>query len=436
MKKSLCKPVFTIFFFFTVFGFALGQKVVKGLSLKAFNNTKQDGIVKVYMQTKATEGAEQTFVTQMAFTTSTATLDVPIPDIVKRGSYLCVYAELGKGGRSKSEYYQISKGTKNIQAPLDIPSGKAFGGTNFQDIKESMKYEPEKFVVKENYSTADLFNGLFGGLVVYGGTLKDTKIKQYITPVELGTRSETKFGQYSDKKTTIVARDQSATAKLSIPSIAGLSLDFSSADLFKLEINYKGAGPILWTPTPEMEDVATKFKKLSSSKLLLLGEMYDQDTSLKLAQIDNAYVYEAISFDLLKFNKLTSTTKVDGNVFFTATGNYSTNDEETQKQLFGSFMLGAWWTNDYTPLLKYAQKFYLDEKAKQIQEKQSIEDVKAIYNSLRISNTQLPEYTTKQKAIEDINKLNQTIKVNEEDIKKNPDVIVPIPENPNPDSKN
>jgi hypothetical protein len=157
---------------------------------------------------------------------------------------------------------------------------------------------------------------------------------------------------------------------------------------------------------------------------------------LKLAQIDNAYVYEAISFDLLKFNKLTSTTKVDGNVFFTATGNYSTNDEETQKQLFGSFMLGAWWTNDYTPLLKYAQKLYLDEKAKQIQEKQLEEDVKAIYNSLRLSNTQLPEYTTKRKAIEDINKLNQTIKVNEEDIKKNPDVIVPIPENPNPDDKN
>jgi hypothetical protein len=100
-----------------------------------------------------------------------------------------------------------------------------------------MKYEPEKFVVKENYSTADLFNGLFGGLVVYSGTSNTTKIKQYITPVELGTRSETKFGQYSDKKTTIVARDQSATAKLSIPSIAGLSLDFSSADLFKLEIS-------------------------------------------------------------------------------------------------------------------------------------------------------------------------------------------------------
>jgi hypothetical protein len=56
-----------------------------------------------------------------------------------------------------------------------------------------------------------------------------------------------------------------------------------------------------------MEDVATKFKKLSSSKLLLLGEMYDQDTSLKLAQIDNAYVYEAISFDLLKFNRVVAT---------------------------------------------------------------------------------------------------------------------------------
>jgi hypothetical protein len=420
MEQHLRKTTVAILTFLMIANFSYAQKIVKGISVKAFNNTSQSGTVKVYMQTKPTDGADQIFVTQFNISKDSATADKSLPDLVTVNSYLCIYAELSKGGRSKSEYYQVKKQTKNIQVPIDIPGGKALNGTNFQDIKESMKYEPEKFRINENYSTADLFNGLFGGLIVYkDGVDNKVNIKQIISPVELGTRTDTKFGLYTDKKTTVISKDQSASAKLSIPSIAGVSLDYSSADLFKLEIMYKGAGPILWSPTAETQDVTAKFKKLSESKLLFLGELYDQDTTLKLAQIDNAYVYEAISFDLIKFNKLSINTEVSGNVYFTTTGNYSTNSEETQKQIFGSFMLGAWWTNDYTPLLKHAQKIYLEDKAKQIREHQSDKDVRAIYNSLKQNNPELPEYTTKQKAIEDINKLNQKIKVNEGDIKTN-----------------
>lgn len=418
MKQNFLKIALTLLLLTSVVTNIQAQ--VRNIKLKVFNNTVQAFTLKVQRQEKATEGTSQIFVTQTSVTATETTKEITLPDVPKNW-YLCIYAELSNGGRSKSEYRQVEKNTKEIQVPIDIPGGRTLNGsTTYEAVKEGMKYEPEKFRIRDNYSLADLFNGLFGGLVVYKDSLNNkVSIKQTISPIELGTRIDAKFGLYSDKKTIIISKETGASAKLSIPSIAGASFDFNSADLFKLEILYKGAGPILWTPSTEMVDVASKFRNLSKDKLLFIGELYDQDTTLKLAQIDNAYVYEAISFDLIKYNKLSVNTEVSGSVYVTASGNYSTSNEETQKQIFGSFMLGAWWNNDYTPLLKYARKVYLDDKAKQIAEQKSIDEIKGMYEFMRGTHTEWPEFTTKQKAIEEIKKLNQTIKVNESEIKTN-----------------
>lgn len=396
------------------------QSLVKNIKLKVFNNTNQSFTLKIYQQENTTEGSMKMFLTQAPVLNTENVLEILLPDINKNW-YLSIYAELSNGGRSKTEYYRIDKNTKQIQVPIDIPGGNNLNySTNFETIKEGMKLEPEKFRIYDNLSLADLFNGMFGGLVLYKDSSNNkVSIKQMISPIELGTRVDPKFGLYSDKKTLIISKEMGANAKLSIPSIAGASFDFSTADLFKLEVMYKGAGPIFWTPTSEMENVATKFKKLSRDKLLFLGELYDQDTTLKLAQIDYAYVYEAISFDLIKYNKLSVNSEISGSVYITSSGNYSTGNEETQKQIFGSFMLGAWWNNDYTPLLQYARKLYLEDKTKQITEQKSINEVKQIYDTLRESHPEWPEFTTKQKALNEIKKLNQTIKVNEFEIKTN-----------------
>lgn len=404
---------------------SFGQKKEKGVTLKIFNNTKQQCLLKVFQQANQADEAVKEFVTQgnsdsVAIGTS---ISINLPEI-KRGFFLNVYAELGKGGRTSSVLILVEKNKKEYQVPVDIPSGRVVAGGDAEAIKSAMRYEPTKFMITENYPLADLFNGLFGGLVIYKQETGRIIVKNTITPVQLGTRVDNKFGGNSDKKTTVISKEQSAAAKLSIPSIAGLSLDWSSADLFKLDVIYKGAGPILWSPTPEMIDVVTKFKILPNDRLYFIGELYDNDTTLKMAQIDNAYVYEAISFDLLKYSKLTTNSTVDANAFFAASGNYMLSNEESQKQVIGSFMQGAWWNNDYTPLLSHARKIYLDEKEKQLVEAKNVQDIRNLYNSLRISNPDLPEFTTKDKAIEEIKRLKQSIKVHEEEIKKNPEISI------------
>ena len=103
----------------------------------------------------------------------------------------------------------------------------------------------------------------------------------------------------------------------------------------------------------------------------------------------------------------------------TATGNYSTNIEETQKQIFGSFMLGAWWNNDYTVLLEWARKQYLLDRFIQMREQKSEDAIKEIYNNMKLHNHELPVYSIKQRAFEDINEMINKIKVNESEIRIN-----------------
>lgn len=326
---------------------------------------------------------------------------------VSKYSILSANAVLGKGGKTEVSTILINKNNMTFSPELTIPPNVPEENkptlTDFTTSPKLLEYDPSKFL---NGSISpkpisELFNQYLGALVICVVRNGKDSVIDRIEPRELGTEIKPYFNSIEDKKELYFSNQLDQNIKAAIPGITELKVDFNTTKMYNLKIVYKGIGEIGWKNDNNI-DINTNFQnKLSVATHYKLAKYrIKYGDSLRVYQINKAYCYEGIYFQLTEMKQIDQSNIINASIYFFNQGNYKINNKTTIERNIGSGFVGYWSENPltFTELLDFSLSTYYNQQRNlflSLPEQEVIKRYKEMFKSDSIVTADL----TKEKII-------------------------------------
>ena len=331
---------------------------------------------------------------------------------VPRYSILTAYGLLKKGGKTKPftiladqekiDFSQILK-TDEIQPENSVSL------TNLTNTESLLEFKPSEFLIPNTkpFPIAGLFNQYLGGLVAY---IKDTKdsviILDRIAPTEIGAVMEhIPPGRSSNTETFYFDNQMDQKIKSALPGIVGVNVGFTNQHTYEIKATYEQLGSIDWINEKNINIDNYFVDSLSKNIKFKLGKLKIKYPQLQLKQIDKAYIFDGIYYEVNELKKLSGTDEINGNTFFTSAGNFSRINRSLKKTVIGNSYLGYWSSaiaKDFTTYLEFSkQAFFAFEK--KIFDNLNDNNATSVYKQLREELPSLPELNSKKDIVDFFN---------------------------------
>ncbi|HUC80923.1 MAG TPA: hypothetical protein VMR70_08405, partial [Flavisolibacter sp.] len=260
-----------------------------------------------------------------------------------------------------------------------------------KDTDTLLKYNPAIFLNEDKTPKriSSLFTQYLGGVLAYTESIENgktvIKILDRIEPSELGL-----LMSYDGNGGAIYSEEQyyfksNSSAKLSakVPPIIDVSGSLSNDNLYQLKMIYKDCGIIDYeTPKNSISLSDAFIKNVSKNKHYSLTKLRREHPTLKLKQIDKAYIIGSIYYELNEFKKSTTEAEVGISSFVAANASYTNESSALKKNIVGSSYLGWWVSNaaqDLTHLLDVSERQSIQELYKNVSLAANDEDARRTF---------------------------------------------------------
>jgi hypothetical protein len=332
--------------------------------------------------------------------------DVPIP----KNSFIKVVAKVIETG-------------ENIEIPWEKFDEKLYSrrvikeansenrGFDFKDltsIDNLFKYDPKQFV-RENRADVinlkplnNLYEEYLGGLLLF--TLKGDSVNYitHISPKSLGTvmlngsGGGTTYTYEFDFK-----NDLSQKVDASIVNLFEIAGSLEINKFYHFKIAYNSVGSIKYT-APNGTTLYDALNDLDSSTIRNLGMLkYQYGDKLLASQITEGYGFNGIYAEVSEYNETKVTNEISYNTFVNNGGYFNRSLKSSRNTVIAPSYLGYYANTNNHVNLDFFQVLYISYIITALQ---NLDETKAkIYYAMeKRKNKLLPEYTTKEKAIEEL----------------------------------
>jgi len=321
---------------------------------------------------------------------------------VDKYSVLTGYGTFKKGGKSSEKYRMIMKKNDLFSVVVAMPDdGSNKSLTELTSSSNILEYDPKKFLVNDvtPKPIEALFSQYLGGLVAYIDSGNKKIPITTISPTDLKTRMKLIFGTSTASKEVNFINQNVQNITGSIPTIAQIGINWDNSSLYNVKIEFNKIGVIDYQSNGV--NLATALNNLNNDERYNLGYLKAIHPSLKLRQINQAYVFEAVYIEINQGSSLGMSNEINASTFFTNKGNFKISRTSMDKKVFGNSYLGFWFTDasqDLTGSLNYALAFYYSVTNNTLAVKND-NDVIKDYNDLRKTNHTLPIFQNKQEIL-------------------------------------
>lgn len=329
---------------------------------------------------------------------------VPVP----KNSYLKIIAKVIETGEVIEIPWERFIGKKYSKRISNLSNDK-FNQFDFKDltsIDNLFKYDPKRFV-KENKADilslkplSNFYEEYLGGMLLF--TMKTDSVN-YIThfsPKTLGTEMPiatgggTTYTEDFDFK-----HDINQSLDVNIVNLFELTGSLKNEKLYHFKIAYNSVGSIKYT-SPDGTTIYKALSRLDSLTIHNIGMLkYKYGDKLYASQITEGYGFEGIYAEISEYTKTNIQNEISYNTFVETGGYYNRSYEANKNTVIAPSYLGYYANTNNHIDLSFAQIKYVINIISMLSELSEIE-ARIFYKAQKNSNSELPEYTTKEAAIE------------------------------------
>lgn len=350
---------------FCLVGFSLFAANWK-VKIRLINDTKDDIIA--YVKQSDQMNSNQTVLLRVTLKIGQQ-IDTTI--LAKKYSILNGYATLNKGGKTDTSTILINENKLTFSPELSLPKNLTNENkpslTDFTTSSKLLEFDPTVFMNKTSSPKPinELFNQYLGGLVICINTNGKDSIIDRVEPSELGSEIEPYYNSVEDKKEFYFTNQTDQKVKGSIPGIAELGVNFNSAKLYHLKIVYNGAGEVGWKNDNTIDINKNFVEKVGLQTHYKLAKYkIKYGDQLRVYQINKAYCFKGIYYQLTEMEKITENHTINGSVYFFNEGNYLNENKTTIERIIGSEFVGFWSELPimFTELLDFSLSAYYNQQ--------------------------------------------------------------------------
>lgn len=331
--------------------------------------------------------------------------------VTEKYSIINGYAIFKKGGKTASTYKLVSRRNDRFTLNIRIQDGERKTLTDLTNAGKILEYDADRFLDSDQSPKplTSLFTNYLGGLVAYVEVEEKVKTITSISPLDLRTNmkpSSASVGTGQNSKEINFVNENVQDIKVNIPLAVQLGVVWNNSSLYNVKIEYKNIGVIDWKSETGNPNLSKAFFELDKNILFNLGYQKLKNPTLKLKQINQAYVFDGVFIEVKQGTEMSATNGINAATFFTNAGNFKVSKSSLDKKVYGSSYLGYWFNDlsqDLTGSLEYALAVYYSVSNNAFTNK-SEKDAVEEYQKLRKENTTLPDLKTK-KEIQDYYKI-------------------------------
>lgn len=320
----------------------------------------------------------------------------------KKKQKILVIGTIDGLGDVKFQEMTITKRNQLIDIVLNISASEVpADNQSYQRLVSQLNFSPPSG--SEKVMSAEMaYKTYFGALSLRKGDVEVDRIepnvlKAEVTPVQYGTLNKTVELFFSGN----FISDNKGTA----PGIASVNLNVAKDELYKLKYNLSGIGNIVWSNS-QNKSIAKLFSELDDINKQSLALRYLSDTTLKMYQYDNMYLFNLANLQVEKYKRTSTTIDASVPVFFSSNTAFKKEDGENYTTSAATTVLNIWATKDLTYLLAENAKNYLAKQKQSILNSSTSKDAQNVLGGITgviRRSIDLPETATKDQILREIN---------------------------------
>lgn len=296
---------------------------------------------------------------------------------IKKNKKIYVTGTIAGLGNFKFDERTISKRNQKVDLNLSLNvSVLPPDNLSYQELMTQLNFNPP--AGSEKVLSADVaYKSFFGGLSlkkngVEVDRIEPTVLKAEVKPIQFGSINKTIEVYFTGN---FISDNKGAA-----PGIASVNLNVSRDELYKLKYVLNDIGTQVWSGP----SINVLFRDLDEVDKNALVKRYMADTTLKLFQYDQMYLFKSMTLNVDKYKRTSTTIEANVPVFFSSETAYKKDGGESFSTNAYATTLNVWAAKDVTYLLVQATADYLEKQRAAIANSTTNRDAQNVINALNL----------------------------------------------------